>query len=265
MQFFPADYLRDTEILSLSAQGGWMRMLCSMWHPTRRGVLSLRLQAMARLLHASEQTTKSIIEEIEDCEVGAVEWSEDGERVTITCRRIVRDWESASHAKADLSDKRAEAARIRWAKQRQGESNANAYASAEQLECPPESRSQNRKESESVGANHFHGDPKTIVDAYPRREKVAEALAVVARLLADGEDYEAMLAGTRACAAVIRTLPSGPMNRYVPSADTFFRLKRWNDDPETFRRQGNQSSGQGQMSLEDAAKSLGRRAVDPNI
>ncbi len=146
MQFFPADYLRDTEILSLSAQGGWMRMLCSMWHPSRRGVLSLRLQAMARLLHASEQTTRSMIDEIEDCGVAQVGWSADGERVTVTCRRIVRDWESASNARADISEKRAEAARARWAKERQntGNPNADAFASpdAEQVQCPPESRIQ---------------------------------------------------------------------------------------------------------------------------
>jgi len=114
MQFFPADHLRDTEILSLSAQGGWMRMLCSMWHPSRRGVLGLRLQAMARLLHASEQTTKSIIDEIEECCVGLVEWSDDGERVTVTCRRIVRDWGKAVAEKHTLVDAGKRGAAKRW-------------------------------------------------------------------------------------------------------------------------------------------------------
>ncbi|MFK5284302.1 hypothetical protein ACI3PL_32450, partial [Lacticaseibacillus paracasei] len=76
--------------------------------------------------------------------------------------------------------------------------------------------------------------------------KTAEALAIVAKSLADGDDFEAMLAGTRAAAAVIRTLPSGHLNRYVPSAESFFQHKRWKDDPETLRRQGSQSTGQGQ-------------------
>lgn len=159
MQFFPADYLRDTEILSLSAQGGWMRMLCSMWHPSRRGVLSLRLQAMARLLHASEQTTKSIMEEIEECDVGRVEWSGDGDRVTITCRRIVRDWETVTAARSELSGKRSEAAKARWAKHRQSTGTADAeqepcksHANAEPLECYPDTRNQsNKRERESAG------------------------------------------------------------------------------------------------------------------
>lgn len=121
-------------------------------------------------------------------------------------------------------------------------------------------------ERESAGASSaqksFSGEPLTIVQAYPRREKTAEALTLVARHLADGEDFEAMLAGTRAAAAVIRTLPSGHLNRYVPSAESFFQQKRWKDDPETLKRQGSQSTGQGQISLEDAAKSLGRRAME---
>lgn len=104
-------------------------------------------------------------------------------------------------------------------------------------------------------------DPLAIVQAYPRKESLAEALNIVRRQLDDGEDYEAMLAGTRACAAVIRTLPSGPLNRYVPSAETFFRKMKWKDDPDSFRRQGNTATGQGQMSLEEARKLLGGRAA----
>lgn len=117
-----------------------------------------------------------------------------------------------------------------------------------------------KEERESVRGEHFSEQARSIVDAYPRREKIAEALAIVAKVLADGEDFEAMLAGTRACAAVIRTLPSGHMNRYVPAAETFFRLNRWKDDPETLRRQGNQTTGQGKMSDDEARKQLGRRA-----
>ncbi len=266
MKFFPVDYLRDTEILSLSAQGGWMRMLCGMWHPSRRGVLSLRLQAMARLLHASEQTTKSIIEEIGECEVGQVEWSRDGAWVTVTCRRIVRDWEKADAEKQSQIDAGKRGAAKRW-----GNRGGISPPDSPPLGTPmaiqkPEARSQiDKRERERAGDFPpwpAAGEASAIVGAYPRREKTADALAIVAKHLADGEDFEAMLAGTRACAAVIRTLPSGPRNRYVPSSEAFFRSKRWKDDPETLRRQGNPSNGQGQMSLDEAKKLLGGRAAN---
>lgn len=136
----------------------------------------------------------------------------------------------------------------------------------EALQKPlPEKRREEIRESVSAQApaSDFppEKDPLAIVQVYPRKEGLAEALNIVRRQLDDGEDYEAMLAGTRACAAVIRTLPSGPLNRYVPSAETFFRKMKWKDDPDSFRRQGNTSTGQGQMSLEDARKLLGGRAA----
>ena len=118
MKFYVADYLRDTEILSLSAQGGWMRMLASMWHPSRRGVLSLRLPALARLLGANEQTTKSIVDEIEDCCVAEVAW--DGDRVAITSRRMVRDWDAMSGEKEAFKEAGRKGAEARWGKNRGG-------------------------------------------------------------------------------------------------------------------------------------------------
>lgn len=243
-----------------------MRMLCSMWHPSRRGVLSLRLQAMARLLHASEQTTKSIIDEIEETKVGAVEWSEDGQRVTVICRRIVRDWEAAEANKAEISGKRSAAARSRWknckaeAEQEECKSNASAL----QMECTPETRNQKVKR-ERAGApapdDVLADQAKTIVEAYPRREKTADALQVVLGHLRSGDSYAAMLTGTRAAAAVIRSMPSGHLNRYAPSALAFFVSRRWADDPETLRRQGNQNTGKTSLTDDEVKEMLGGRAA----
>lgn len=79
-------------------------------------------------------------------------------------------------------------------------------------------------------------DVLSIVNAYPRRERQAECLQIVARHIEDGEDPLAIMAGTKAIADVIRTLPSGSQNRYVAGAHGFFIGKRWQDDPETWRR-----------------------------
>jgi len=93
----------------------------------------------------------------------------------------------------------------------------------------------------------------TITSAYPRREKIALALSIVLKDLNDGESFDEILASTKAIAAVIRSLPSGASNRYVPSAETFFRDKRWQDDPETFRRDAiPQPVGKGQTATSAA-------------
>ncbi|RYD42738.1 MAG: DUF1376 domain-containing protein [Verrucomicrobiaceae bacterium] len=121
MQLYVADYLRDTEILSLTAQGAWSRMLCNMWHPDRRGVLTYRLSAIARLLGSSEPEARGIIDEIDDCKVGNVEW--DGDRVTITSRRMVRDWEKMEADKQAAIDAGKKGAAKRWG-QKDGTSNS---------------------------------------------------------------------------------------------------------------------------------------------
>jgi hypothetical protein len=81
------------------------------------------------------------------------------------------------------------------------------------------------------------GDAADLVALYPRRERCAEAVAEVARQLADGINPGAIRDGTRACAAVLSQLPSGALNKYVPSALNFFRKKLWADDPQTLLRQ----------------------------
>jgi hypothetical protein len=118
------------------------------------------------------------------------------------------------------------------------------------------------KERESAGASgdDLSEKAQTIVAAYPRKEKVANAIAIVHGHLRGGESYEAMLSGTKAAAAIIRTLPSGASNRYVPGAENFFLSKRWADDPETLRRQGDTKSGSKPMSDEEADALLGGRA-----
>ena len=110
------------------------------------------------------------------------------------------------------------------------------------------------EERERVGAKAHQ-----IVEAYPRREKTASALGIVRTHLLGGDSFEAMLSGTKACAAVIRTLPSGASNRYVPGAEAFFLQKRWQDDPETLRRQGESKTGAGKLDDEEVLRQLGGR------
>lgn len=120
------------------------------------------------------------------------------------------------------------------------------------------------RERESAGAHASAA--QQIVDTYPRREGYVEALKVVEHDLSQGQDPAVMLAATRAAAAVIRRAPSGHLNRFTPKASTFFRERRWMDDPETLIRAGNAATGQAQMSLDEAKAALGGRAayLDPD-
>ncbi|MCE5310477.1 MAG: helix-turn-helix domain-containing protein [Acidobacteriales bacterium] len=111
---------------------------------------------------------------------------------------------------------------------------------------PPENHQRTHNSQEGDDWSEWDDDPQTkpnfgkqaeeIVNAYPRKQKVAISLEIVRKDLRAGCDFDAMLAGTRACAAAIAQMPSGALNRYVPSAESFFRDKRWQDDPQTLIR-----------------------------
>lgn len=266
MQFYPADWLADCDVLSVGARGAWQTFLCKAWL-ARNASITLKIPQWCRVFGATNaEQAERVIAEIEECEVGDVIRQDDG-RVTLISRRIERDLAAMGATQKKRSDAARMAAESRWNAERMrnaSEPHTEGNADAMRNDAIPEDRSQIR-ERESAGADRPAskppaGDPKTIVDAYPRREKVAECLAMVAKHLADGEDFEAMLAGTRACAAVIRTLPSGHLNRYVPSAGTFFTDKRWKDDPETLRRQGSPTTGQAKIADDEIDRMLGRRA-----
>lgn len=243
MKFFPSDYLRDTDILSLSSQGAWMRMICAAWHPTRKGILSFPLPTIARLIHTDEPDARRILAEIEDCGVADFLWSGDAQAVTITCRRIVRDWQAATENKADISTKRAAAANARWEKERQSKCNA----SASQMECPPETRSQkpetrDQKPSPLLSpkgedrprklksSKAEQDQAEAIYQAYPRREKKPDALKAIRKAMSShAPDF--LLERTQAYAAAI----GWQERKFIPHPATWFNAEQFNDDPEEWK------------------------------
>lgn len=272
IQFFVGDWIRDTRFLPAEAKGAWIDTLCLLHDAPIHGMLSQPVGGWARLWGIDEKQADAVIEQLAD----VAEVVRGSSNVLICCRRMVRealdreqeankkrrqqkrpeDWSFAAKVSRMLPGTFPEASRGDPDDVPDSSSDLPGDFPPDSPPNTPESRVQ-RKERERVRAE----TAKRIVDAYPRREKVVEAMRLVDAQLAEGEDPEAMLAGTKACAAVLRTLPSGPMNRFAPGALSFFRDRRWADDPATMKRQGNRDSGQGQMDLEEAKKQLGGRAV----
>lgn len=243
MKFFPSDYLRDTDILSLSSQGAWMRMICAAWHPTRKGILSFPMPTIARLIHTDEPDARRILAEIEDCGVADFLWSGDAQTVTITCRRIVRDWQTAAQNKSDISTKRSAAAKARWEKERQ----SKCIASASQMECPPETRSQkpetrDQKPSPLLSpegedrprklknSKAEQDQAEAIYLAYPRREKKPIALKAIRKaMLTHSPDF--LLERAQAYAAAI----GWQERQFIPHPATWFNSEQFNDNPEDWK------------------------------
>lgn len=98
-----------------------------------------------------------------------------------------------------------------------------------------------------------------VVALYPKRERQAEAIEALAGHVRKGADIEAVVAGTRAIAAIIARLPGGHLNAYVPSAAVFFRNRRWEDDPQTWlRNAGKHTNGAPQQALDLGGRKAAR-------
>lgn len=149
--------------------------------------------------------------------------------------------------KANLSDKcpTKEAAKVGLEKRR--EEKNSSY--------PSDTHSADAPEVDILG----------IVQLYPKRERQAESAEEVRRHIQAGVDPAAIIAGTRAIAAIIAQLPSGHLNAYVPSAATFFRHRRWEDDPETWKRQTTKANGSADGRLPQPVSLGGRPSVPTTV
>ena len=66
MQFYPADYLRDTRCLSLAARGVWMDLICALWHAPKRGQKTLTLEGWAGEVGKPSAEVKLLLIEIDN-------------------------------------------------------------------------------------------------------------------------------------------------------------------------------------------------------
>ena len=90
MQFYPADWTRDTLSLSLSARGAWISLVCAMWDAKPRGELTMDIEAYGRILGVSKIKATSVIKELSDRKICDCVTLSNGD-VTLACRRQVKD------------------------------------------------------------------------------------------------------------------------------------------------------------------------------
>lgn len=101
--FYPGDWVQDTRPLSLAAKGAWIDLLCAMWRAPRRGALALSLTGYARLLGATVEQARLVLDELIalgvcDADVAALsQVTAPHAPVTLVNRRMQRE-ESQKHS-----------------------------------------------------------------------------------------------------------------------------------------------------------------------
>jgi 5-methylcytosine-specific restriction endonuclease McrA len=89
MQFFPADYILDTQPLSLQARGAWMDIICILWRAEQRGSLTHSPAIWSRILRCSEAEFTTVISELKSFKVADINIINND--VTVSCRRMLRE------------------------------------------------------------------------------------------------------------------------------------------------------------------------------
>lgn len=244
-QFFPADWLADTRILTLRTKGAWIDLLCAMWSAPERGLLALSLPAYGRLLGADENVVTNIIEELKDSGIAEITTLSDG-KIEIVSRRMVRDGHRLEADRNEISEKRRAAAKARWEKQKQCKSNASAMqkkcksnAKAMQKQCYLEARSQKLEYTTSPRENDLHFCIEKIARSYPKQSHHRETREAIAAAIErhpspPDEAAQAILTGTQAIAAKLLEWPKAELQTYCPTPPNFFSGDRWADDPKEF-------------------------------
>lgn len=90
MQFYPADYLRDTRCLSLAARGAWMDILCTLWNSPKRGKRTLTVEGWAGEIGKASAEVSLVLMELEANQIGKI-FHENDAKITIMSQRMLRD------------------------------------------------------------------------------------------------------------------------------------------------------------------------------
>lgn len=112
IQFYPGDWVQDTAALSLAAKGAWIDILCALWRSPTRGALTLNMVAWARIMRASVDQAKAVIDEL--VSTGTCDYvTLANSNVTLSNRRMIRE------------EKERESTRLRVRDFRKRKSNGN--------------------------------------------------------------------------------------------------------------------------------------------
>jgi uncharacterized protein YdaU (DUF1376 family) len=91
-QFYYADFIQDTEMLSPEAVGCWVRILCQMWHK-RAGTIEGNISMFSRLLKIDKSKTNEILCELLRQEIADICKKPNGD-ITVTCRRLQKEYKA---------------------------------------------------------------------------------------------------------------------------------------------------------------------------
>ena len=244
LQFYPADYLVDTRVLTLTARGAWVDILCILHGSSTRGTTKFPARGWARIMGVPEADFLSALREIEDMKVGDVIRDSNGD-VTLTCRRMMNESITRTQTRlrvqnhrekernagcnvssnADVTRNKSEV--ISQKSEAKNNTAPVPVAAGEPADCPfpPEvARKQSARELEAESVWALYPKKKGKKDAM---REILEAIRTVG--------IERIRERVQAYAAAVSRWPEDE-RKYVPDPVRWFKRGNYDDDPETWQR-----------------------------
>jgi len=263
LQFYPADYLVDTRVLTLTARGAWVDILCILHGSSTRGTTKFPARGWARIMGVPEADFLSALREIEDMKVGDVIRDSNGD-VTLTCRRMMNESITRTQTRLRVQNHRE--------KERNAGCNASSNADvtrnksevishkseaknntapvpvaagdeAPAADCPfpPEvARQQSARELEA----------ESVWALYPKKKGKKEAMREVLNAIRT-EGIERIRERVKAYADAVSQW-SQDDRKYVPDPVRWFKRGNYDDDPKEWQRNAIPDSEKSEYNKDNA-------------
>jgi hypothetical protein len=247
LQFYPADYLVDTRVLTLSARGAWVDILCILHGSSTRGTTKFPARGWARIMGVPEPDFSSALREIEDMKVGDVIRDSNGD-VTVTCRRMMN--ESITR----------EQTRLRVQNHRKKECNAGRNASSnadvthnksEVISQKSEAKNNTKTNTAPVPVASVTGKIEvaekmpTQADAiwalYPKKSGKKVAFPEINSAIKE-HGFEKIRDAVAGYASAIALWPNEE-TKFIPDPVRWFKQGKYDDDPEAWTRKTQKKPG----------------------
>lgn len=232
MQFYPADWLQDTQVLTLEAQGAWIKLLCAMWTAPTRGIVCWGYRKFEAFWGKPRGDVEMLINDIanvadvslRDSAGMGVNQHENAVDVIITCRRMVRE---------EAQRKREATKKYR---QRHGDVPRdvpqNVPSMSPRIYQKSDIRSQNKNKTPIVPKGDDGGFTQNFWNPYPKKVGKRACLRSWKRLRPSIELQEKIKA------AIEKQKNSEQwkknLGQYIPNPATWLNQGRWDDEIDDF-------------------------------
>ena len=217
-QFYPADWIRDTQLqmASASSRGIWANLLCAMWFSPNRGRITGSKEELKKLGNCSQEEIEAFLCENSRHNFASV--TEANKNITVENRRMVRE------------EKVRKSSRLRQSRFRKRLKNRNVTSSSPSTPSTPSTAvtPSSPKHSEETDPQPPRSGFDQFWSRYPRKVAKKAAAKAWERLAPNNGLIEAILTSLMVQSGSEAWGREG--GQFIPHPATWLNGRRWEDE-----------------------------------